>query len=72
MSEWTQTAKALDGALVEVEFTKMKGRVRRETGRLEYQPEKARIRIDKGEKGFRLVTLGAVVSIKQSESSVTD
>jgi hypothetical protein len=57
---------------VEVEFTKMKGRVRREVGRLEYQPEKARIRIDKGEKGFRLVTLDAVVSIKQRENSVTD
>lgn len=70
MSKWQEVAKELDNTEVVVEFTKADGRLRREAGLLEYQPDKARVRIDKGSKGFRLIGLAYVVSIQQRGMSI--
>lgn len=66
VNEWQAVAERLNNTQVVVAFTKADGRVRRETGTLEYQPEEARVRVDKGTRGFRLIKLEYVVGIKQA------
>ena len=56
-------AEAFDGKPAVVSFMKADGRVRKERGVLEYQPDKSRVRVDKGSGGYRLVGLASVTAI---------
>lgn len=56
-------AEAFDGKSAVVSFMKADGRVRKERGVLEYQPDKSRVRVDKGGSGYRLVGLSSITDI---------
>jgi hypothetical protein len=69
VNDMERLAEKLDGTQVTVRFTKGSGRVRQEHGTLQYQPEKARVRVAKDDGGFKLIGFVSIVGIVAHNAS---